>query len=87
MERGLTPSDEVTDDLFAISDEECRARGIERLPATLQEALEELKQDQFILDVLGPHISKAYLSGKEKEWEEYRTQVSEWERRKYLGNY
>ena len=51
------------------------------------EALEELKKDQYILDVLGPHVSKAYISGKEKEWEEYRTQVSEWERRKYLGNY
>ena len=54
---------------------------------TLWEALEELKKDQYILDVLGPHVSKAYISGKEKEWEEYRTQVSEWERRKYLGNY
>ena len=48
---------------------------------------EELKKDQYILDVLGPHVSKAYISGKEKEWEEYRTQVSEWERWKYLGNY
>ncbi len=87
LERGLTPPPEINDDLFAISDEECRARGIDCLPATLWEALEELKKDQYILDVLGPHVSKAYISGKEKEWEEYRTQVSEWERRKYLGNY
>ena len=87
MERGLTPPPEINDDLFAMTDEERRAREIDLLPATLWEALEELKQDQFILDVLGPHVSKAYISGKEKEWEEYRTQVSEWERRKYLGSY
>lgn len=87
MERGLTPPPEINEDLFAMGDEERRARGIDLLPATLHEALEELKQDPFILDVLGPHVSKAYISGKEKECEEYRTQVSEWERRKYLGNY
>ena len=87
MERGLTPPPEINEDLFAMGDEERRARGIDLLPATLHEALEELKQDPFILDVLGPHVSKAEISGKEKECEEYRTQVSEWERRKYLGNY
>ena len=87
MERGLTPPPEINEDLFAMGDEERQARGIDLLPATLHEALEELKQDPFILDVLGPHVSKAYISGKEKECEEYRTQVSEWERRKYLGNY
>ena len=26
------------------------------------------EKDQYILDVLGPHVSKAYISGKEKEW-------------------
>lgn len=87
IERKLTPMPEIPDDLFAISDEERRARGIDCLPATLKEALEELKQDTYIMDVLGPHVSKAYISGKEKEWEEYRTQVSEWERKKYLGHY
>ena len=87
VERGLTPPPEISEDLYAMDEEERRKRGIDRLPESLHEALEELKQDEFILDVLGPHISKAYIEGKEKEWEEYRHQVSEWERKRYLVNY
>jgi glutamine synthetase len=87
MERNLTPPPEISDDLFAISNEESQSRGIDCLPANLKEALEELKQDAYLMDILGPHVSKAYINGKEKEWDEYRTQVSEWERKKYLGNY
>ena len=87
IERGLTPPEEVSDDLYALSAGERTARGIESLPANLHEALEELKRDSFLLEVLGPHISRAYIEGKEKEWEEYRHQVSEWERKRYLVNY
>lgn len=87
IERNLTPPPEVSEDLFIMSEAERQAIGVSCLPANLKEALEELKQDQYLLDVLGPHISNAYIAGKEKEWEEYRHQVSEWERKKYLGNY
>lgn len=87
IEQNLTPQPEVTDDLFVMTDAESRERGIDCLPTSLKEALEELKKDAFIMDVLGPHVATAYISGKEREWEEYRAQVSEWERKKYLGNY
>ena len=40
-----------------------------------------------ILDALGEHVAANYIEGKKKEWEEYRTRVSSWEREKYIINY
>lgn len=84
IERELTPPTEMTEDLYAMSRAQRDYLGINTLPASLGEALDELKKDSFILDVLGSHVAKAYVEGKEKEWEEYRTQVSQWEREKYM---
>ena len=41
----------------------------------------------MVLDALGPHTALQYITGKLREWEEYRTQVSQWELDKYLVTY
>ena len=51
------------------------------------EAVEELKKDSFILDVLGEHVSYNYIAAKENEWQKYRAHVSEWEIQEYLYRY
>ncbi len=51
------------------------------------EAIEELKRDPFILDVLGEHVAEKYIAAKEKEWQQYRAYVSQWEIREYLYRY
>ena len=48
---------------------------------------ERLEADQLILDTLGEHVAANYLTGKWREWDEYRTRVSSWEREKYIINY
>ena len=63
------------------------AHGIESLPGSLEEALNALEADQLILDTLGEHVATNFLEGKRKEWDEYRTRVSSWEREKYIINY
>ena len=63
------------------------AHGIESLPGSLEEAIQALKADPLILDTLGEHVAANYIEGKEKEWDEYRTRVSSWEREKYIINY
>ena len=50
-------------------------------------AIRALEADQLILDTLGDHVAQNYLEGKKKEWEEYRTRVSSWERERYIINY
>ena len=48
-----------------------------------------LSQDEkrMIDNMLGSHVAANYIEGKKKEWDEYRTRVSSWEREKYIINY
>ena len=64
-----------------------KANGIQSLPGALEEALRALEADQLILDTLGEHVAANYLTGKWREWDEFRTRVSSWEREKYIINY
>ena len=87
IERGLTPPEEVTDNIFAMSDEEREDYGIASLPGNLREALRELKHDDLIRETIGEHVYQQYYYGKKKEWNDYRTSVSEWELARYMKNY
>lgn len=87
IERRLTPPPELKGDAVALSGEKRSACGAEPLPRSLSDALDALEADPLMMQVLGEHIAKAYLSGKRREWNEYRTQVSEWERQRYMTSY
>ncbi len=83
MERSLDPGDEVKEDLFVKSDEEIKNRGIDFLPSDLDEALEELKDDQVIKESLGESY-KHYFRIKKEEVREFRQDVTDWELENYL---
>lgn len=87
LERDMTPPAEITQNVFAMSDTQRAYLGIESLPTSLDEALREMKKDSCIMETLGTHVSQAYISGKEKEWKEYRVQVSQWERDQFMIAY
>ena len=83
--RGLTPPPAVAGNLYAMPLEELAARGIRRLPVSLDAAVCAMETDKVIMEVLGPYAAR-YAAGKRQEWEEYRTQVSQWELDRYLAN-
>ncbi|MCI9155588.1 MAG: type I glutamate--ammonia ligase [Lawsonibacter sp.] len=85
--RGLTPPPEITGDIYAMDEATREDQGINTLPDTLKDALEELEKDVLVLDVLGEHVARQYIKGKLKEWNEYQTRVSSWELEKYLVIY
>ena len=87
IERGLTPPPEVTENIFVMDEAARQAHGIDSLPGSLEEAIRALEADPLILDALGEHVAANYIEGKKKEWDEYRTRVSSWEREKYIINY
>lgn len=60
---------------------------LERLPTNLLSALNEMKKDVFIKDVLGDHIFYKYIVAKEKEWKDYDNFVHSWEIENYLSSY
>ena len=87
IEKGMTPPAEVTENIFAMDQAAREAKGIDSLPGSLEEAIAALESDQLILDTLGEHVAANYVEGKKKEWDEFRTRVSSWEREKYIINY
>ena len=87
IERGLKPQKQITENIYAMDDRMRHRRGIESLPDSLKAAVNELKKDRLILDTLGPHVASAYIEGKEREWDEYRMAVSDWEVRRYIVKY
>ena len=57
------------------------------LPSSLMEAIMELERDTFIQDVLGKELCKYYIDLKKAEWQDYTSQITEWEIAKYLDQY
>ena len=87
IKRGMTPSAEVTDNIYELSAAERKAKGVGSLPASLDAALNALRDDELICGVLGTHALLQYLVGKEAELTSYCTRVSSWEIERYITNY
>jgi glutamine synthetase len=84
VERGLALSEPVEESLFEMDASRVAERGIEELPGTLGEAIEALKADAVVCEALGDHVLDHYVEAKSAEWNEYRTQVTQWELDRYL---
>ena len=87
IEKGMTPPPEITENIFEMDAAARSDRGIDSLPGSLEEAIKAMQADQLVMDTLGTHVAENYIEGKMKEWDEYRTRVSSWEREKYIINY
>ncbi|MEW5988359.1 MAG: type I glutamate--ammonia ligase [Chloroflexota bacterium] len=57
------------------------------MPGSLGEAIAELQKDPLIKMVLGDHLYHNYVEAKNREWDEYRISVSDWELARYLPVY
>jgi glutamine synthetase type III len=57
-----------------------RARGARKLPLYLIDALRELGKNRTLRDALGAEFIDAYLTIKQREWNDYSQNLSEWER-------
>jgi glutamine synthetase len=77
----LDVPDPTEENLF---ESEWAREGLETLPGSLGEAIEALESDPVVLDALGPHIAQRFLDARRAEWDEYRLQVTAWERQRYL---
>lgn len=87
IENSLIPPTSVNFNIYDLSEEELHEVGIFALPATLKEALDELKKNELIMSTLGEHASEHFIKAKEIEWEMFRTQVHPWEREQYMTLY
>ena len=83
----ILPPKEISQNIFELNEEEKKALGIECLPGSLMEAVEEFEKDAFIQKVLGEELSQKFIKAKKAEYDRYRSQVSEWEMNEYLQKY
>jgi len=83
----LTPPKSTDINIFAMSADEKVDAGIASMPASLLEALEELKNNPIAKETLGDHIFEKYIINKEAEWDSFRTAVTDWEVNEYLDIY
>jgi glutamine synthetase len=84
IRRGLTPPDPVEESAYEFDEADRQVRAIGTLPGTLEEALRELERDEVLRETLGEHVYEAFLRAKQREWDDYRVQVTRWEVERYL---
>lgn len=78
------PPAPMEQDVYGMSEAQLRDYRITTLPGTLGEAIAALERDELVMNVLGSRLGPAYVRGKKQEWDEYRTQVTEWEMKRYF---
>jgi glutamine synthetase len=84
IEKGYELPPPMEQNLYHLTAEQRRERGIVGLPETLGEAIDELAGSDLARRALGPHIFGRYVELKRKEWDDYRVQLTPWELEKYL---
>ncbi|HEX3158912.1 MAG TPA: type I glutamate--ammonia ligase [Gemmatimonadaceae bacterium] len=77
----------VNENIREMSYRERRRLRIDDLPHNLAEACDELEKNRVIQDALGEHVTEHFLAAKRQEWQEYITQVTQWELDNYLAKY
>lgn len=87
IKKELAAPSSVDVNMFKMTQEERDAMGIKSLPGTLKEAIDTMEADGLARQVLGSHAYKAFVKSKLKEWDSYRTYVSQWELDRYITVY
>jgi glutamine synthetase len=87
IREGLDPGQPIDKPLYDLTDDETRARNVERLPGNLLEAIEAFDRDPLARQVLGPTMHDLFGRYKRDEWHRFHDHVTEWEQGEYLQFY
>jgi len=75
----------VEENVYEMADEEREKRRIDTLPGSLWEAIQLTETSEVVRRALGEHVFHIFIENKKIEWDNYRTQVTDYELRKYLA--
>ncbi|MFC2070041.1 glutamine synthetase family protein [Chloroflexota bacterium] len=84
IEKGMEPPEPVEENVYEMSESERDKREIGTLPASLLEAVLLTEKSEIVRKALGDHVFDAFIQNKKIEWEQYSTQVTEYELNRYL---
>ena len=83
----IDPPAPVESNIYKLTSKERKKQRIDALPGSLAEALDCMDKSLVTQAALGEHIFKEFMTSKKKEWDSFRTYVSQWELDKYLERY
>ena len=84
IEKKYKTPDPVEPNIYKMEMSEREHRGLVALPGNLYAAIAEAEKSTLVKETLGEHIFTRFLINKKKEWEDYRTQITNFEIKKYL---
>jgi glutamine synthetase len=84
IENGMEPPAPVEENVYTMTDEQRKRRGIKTLPGSLDEAVALPEKSALVKRALGDHVFNAFIKNKKVECNQYRIQVTEYEIKKYL---
>ncbi len=87
IERGLRLPPPVTVDPHTLDEQQRKAIGADRLPQSLREAIQNLKEDRVLLEALGDRLSTSYIAVKELDVEAFAQQDDAFEFRQHIYKY
>ena len=77
----------IEENLYAFDPERFARQQLGLLPTSLGEALKELRRDEVVREALGTHLVERFIEAKEREWQAYERQVTDWELATYAEQY
>ena len=87
IQEKILPPPSVDQNIFEMDLAARKQEGIHSLPENLYEAINELAQDKLMQKALGQHVHSRFVLAKTKEWENYSSQVHQWELDEYLAKF
>ena len=87
IRNNIDPGEPTNIDIYNLTDDERKKRGIDSLPGSLMEAKEEFLKDKLLVDSLSEHIIEKFIEAKNEEWDSFRTHITNWELDRFLEIY
>ena len=84
IEKGYEVPEPVEENVYEMTEDERKEKGIGTLPPDLLEAIQLAEKSELVREALGDHVFQAFIINKKIEWNQYRTQVTEYELKRYL---
>jgi len=84
IEKEYEVPDPVEQNVYEMTEEERERRGIGTLPGNLWEAIQLTEKSELVRRALGDHVFDAFIKNKKIDWDQYRSQVTEYELKRYL---
>jgi glutamine synthetase len=75
---------EADNNIYEMSPSERHAAGIESLPEDLHEAIAVCEGSDLVRQTLGEHTFEWFIRNKQREWDDYKAQVTPFEQKRYL---